>query len=359
MHAEPTVDLVVAVHDTSRPIRRAVASVLEGTAPGRVRVTVVCHGIAAGSVAEKLDGLDGAALRILEFADGIRSPAGPFNFGLAHATAEYVAVMGSDDFLEPGAMTAWIRAVRASGADAALARLRHQDGAVLHNPLVRWRRSKRLDPVKDRLFYRTSPLGLLKRSTLEFLGLKFQEGVRSGMDMSYGARLWTSGARVDFLRAAPCYVIGADATTRVSTQPMRISESFRALWGIARSEWAANLAEPQRRALAVKLIRIHILGAVLARRTAADWAGDDLADLVAALNGVLALCPSALEPFARAERDLLDALPRGVERVVRATAAHARSGRSALVLPRDLRAVFDRESSFVRYLLYRLDPVGT
>ena len=81
-----------------------------------------------------------------------------------------------------------------SGADAALARLRHQDGEVLHNPLVRWRRSKRLDPVKDRLFYRTSPLGLLKRSTLEFLGLKFQEGVRSGMDMSYGARLWTSGA---------------------------------------------------------------------------------------------------------------------------------------------------------------------
>lgn len=359
MNHEPVVDVVIAVHDVSRPIRRAVSSVLDGS--GLARVTVVCHGIAAAAVAEKLDGLDTAAIRVLEFSDGIRSPAGPFNFGLAQATAPYVAVMGSDDFLEPGAMAAWIRGAERTGADAAIARLRHQGGRVLHNPLVRWRRSQRLDPVRDRLFYRTAPLGLLRRATIDSLELRFDEGLLSGEDLAFSAKLWTSGARIDLMRDAPCYVIGGDATVRASTQPMTLDEGFRAIRGLLGRAWVSGLSPALRRSLAIKLIRVHVLGAVLARRTAESWSDGDLAELVQTVRRILSLSPGALAPLARADRDLLRAVSEpGVTppSIAAAVAKHTAAGRLSRLVPRNPLCVFDREGSFIRYLLYRLDPVG-
>jgi len=354
----PLVDLVIPVHDPGRPVGRAVRSVLDG-APAGVRVTVVCHGISRDAVIGQFDGIDSDALRVVEFADGIAAPTGPFNHGLDLATGEYVGVMGSDDFLEPGAMSAWLVEVRRHHPDVLLAALRHQGAGVLRNPLVRAWRRHRLDPVKDRLFYRSSPLGLLRRSILNDLGLRFTAGVRSGGDLAISSRLWASGIRIDLASDSACYVIGSDADTRVTTAPMSAAVALTAVVDLAGRDWLAAVPAPVRRALAIKLIRVHLIGAVLARPAAEHWDEASMEAVRGCLATLLRLAPTALEPFPRVDRDLLDVLSdrrTGASDVANAVGRHAAAGRTARLLPRRATRLLDREGVLVRYLLYALDP---
>ena len=90
-----------------------------------------------------------------------------------------------------------------------------------------------LDPVRDRLAYRTAPLGLLKRETVERLGLRFPEGLPTGEDQAFSARLWFEGRGLRYAAGAPRYVVGADAVTRVSTTPRPLR---RTAWNCPASE---------------------------------------------------------------------------------------------------------------------------
>ena len=106
----------------------------------------------------------------------MRSPAGPFNHGLALAEAPWVGVMGSDDSFDPGAIDAMLRHLRADSPQVLLYPLRHQGGRPMANPLSRRWHHRGLDPVKDRLAYRTAPLALIRRELIADLGLLFTPG---------------------------------------------------------------------------------------------------------------------------------------------------------------------------------------
>lgn len=80
-----------------------------------------------------------------------------------------------------------------TGADAVLARIESADGTLTRTPPARPRRRHRLDPVRDRLAYRSAPLGLLRRATIERLGLRFPTGLSTGEDLPFTTRLWTAG----------------------------------------------------------------------------------------------------------------------------------------------------------------------
>ena len=350
---KPAVDLVVAVHDTSRPIERAVASVRGGP----VRTTVVCHGIGAEGIERRLAdaGLLGDDVRVVELADGVPSPAGPFNHGLDLATADLVGVMGSDDFLEPGALAAWSR-LADRGAAVVLGRLRHQSGEAVHAPLVRpWRRSN-LDMVRDRLAYRTAPLGLLRRRVLEDGGLRFTPGLRSGEDLALSARLWTGGHRIDLASRAPAYVIGADASSRTSTTAMPLEIELAPVRDLRGRPWLAEVAEEQRTALTVKILRVHLLAAALRRPEPTSWGPGEREHLARETVGWLAFAPHAPDPLARADRDLLDVVVGAHDDHDLADGAARRraAGRRDEILTRGLRHVLDRESTLRRYLTYRL-----
>ncbi|MET0302435.1 MAG: glycosyltransferase family 2 protein [Microbacteriaceae bacterium] len=366
MTSAPLVDVVIPVHTPARPIDRAVASVLDATpaaapAPGTVRVTVVCHGIPSAVIRERLGALaDDPAVRLVEFSDGVRSPAGPFNHGLEQATGEYVSIMGSDDFLEPGAMADWVRAVEAERPDAALVRLRYQGAGILDNPLTRRGRSTQLDAVRDRLFYRTAPLGLLRRQLVVDLGLRFTERLPVGKDMAFSAQLWVDADRISYLREAGCYVIGDDADDRVTTMARPVVEAMAAPLDLVRRPWVRSGDEPVRRALVTKLLRIHVLGALRSRRTPASWSPADVAAVRDATVELLALSPRSVLPFSRAERALVDAarVAQSPEDILQALARDARPGRIARILPRNLLHALDRESVLTRYVLYRVGSHG-
>lgn len=355
------VEVVIAVHTVDRPLRRAVLSVLEDQAP--VGVIVVAHNLDSAVLAGGLAGLDPARVRVVEHHDGLPRPAGPFNAGVAAVRSEYFALMGSDDFFEPGSIAALLahadRTASLDGpADAVMVPLRRQGGADIPSPLPRPGRERALDPVRDRLFYRTAPLGLLRAESWRGGGYRLDESVRTGEDIEVAVKFWTSRSRVTYARHAPRYVIGADAGERVTTAPMPVREGVAPVVRIAQGEWAQRAPAAVRRSLAVKFARVHVLGFAMTRRDTSLWSGDDRAAVKEALSAISTLSPRWFSAFAMADRDVFDALNdphASAESVVHAIAARARAGWWRRNASRAPWRIFDRESTPVRLLLYALD----
>lgn len=355
----PVVDLVIAVHTVERPIRRAVESVLASSDPGTVRVTVVCHDLDPSEIKPMLSGLRIEDLRLMAHRDGIRSPAGPMNAGLAAAEAEFVAVMGSDDHLEPDALREYMAAARSGGADVILMPLRHQGGELLRNPLVRWRRRRHLEVVADRLLYRSSPLALIRRSVISGLSEPFTEGLPAGVDLSLSCWLWTRPVRIDFPVSAPAYVISDDARDRVTYAVRPATTVMEPLRRLLVEDWVRALTPQQREALAIKTLRVHVLSAVRSRPAPSDWGVGDLSAVRSIIVQCLELAPSALDPFSVSDRVVLEAVRStggdSARPVVEALSRSSRAGRRDRLLPRRLSHSLHREATLTRFLLYRMD----
>lgn len=355
MTAPPLIDVVVAVHSLSRPVERAVASALnDATLP--VRVTVVAHGLRADDLQPRLGSVTDPRLRVIEHHDGIASPAGPMNVGMLAATARYVTVIGSDDFYEPDALR--VSLARAmEGAEVVMLPIRHDDGTRIPAPLARWGRTRRLHPVHDRLFTRTAPLALVNRSLMLAGGLPFTEGLATGSDHAIGARLWTSGARIDYVASAPAYVIGADALDRVTEAVRPLTEELRAVTRLIADSAVRAYPLEVRRALAVKLARVHLIGAVVRRRDFEPAPEEQLRLSVLARD----LCEFAAgftAPLSRAEARVIDALADGRPWPIVATLDRARedgSWRNRVLSTRLVDSV-RTDAVLRRYVRYRLEP---
>lgn len=358
---EVLLDVVIAVHSPTRRVDRAVASVL---ACPQARAIVVCHGVGIATIADRLRAGDvdphDPRVRLLGFQDGQRSPTGPFTYGLEAATSRWVALLGSDDTFARRALDRMLTVGETRSSDAVVAPLR-QGGRRLKNPLVRpttsWR-TRPLDPVRDRLASRSAPLGILRRATVERLGLRLTEGLRTGEDLAFSARLWFSGARIDHVPSDPPYDIGTDATDRVTSAERALADELGGVRALAAQPWVADLPAPARRALAVTMLRVHVLGALARRVDGARWADDEPALVGDVARAWVAHAPGALAPLSRADRDALDVVlaapaPTAAD-LVAAARRRAAAGRLATVLPRSLARVLDREGTLRRYVRYRL-----
>lgn len=278
MNSRPAVEVVIAVHDPTRPLERAVSSVLGSPVNqgGGVRVTVVCHNTDSTAIATTLSDRSRTAVRMLELNDGIRSAAGPFNLGLDAAEGEWVSIMGSDDFHEPGAIAAWLAMGEQHDLAAVIAPERHASGALVRTPPIRpFRPGRILDPVKDRLAYRTAPIGLLRRETIDRLQIRLTPGLATGEDQGFTARLWFSGERIGFARSAPRYVVGDDARERTTLAPRPLADELQFIERLIESSWFAGRVLVERRALAVKLVRVHVFSAVSRWCEADAWTAAD------------------------------------------------------------------------------------
>ncbi|MFB7251794.1 glycosyltransferase [Microbacterium sp. NPDC056234] len=294
------VDVIVAVHDPARPVERAVASALESEAVARV--IVVCHNIPIDPIRSRLGSLaDDPRIVIDALDDGTRSPAGPFNRGLDLALGAFVSVMGSDDAVQPGAIDAWRRAAAQHAADVVIAPLRHAGGSRVPTPPTLRRSSLR--GARDRLAFRTAPLGLVSRA--KFGDLRFTEGLATGEDLAYSTRLWFSGARIAGCRESAYYLIHDD-NERVTFTKRTLAEDVRAVELLIRDPWVLSLSARDRRAIGVKLWRVNLFGAVHYR--AGAWSADDRSTASAMAAALAEFSPQSTEVLSRAEGLLADAL---------------------------------------------------
>ncbi|MDR6866310.1 hypothetical protein J2Y69_000902 [Microbacterium resistens] len=308
--SSPAIDVTIAVHSASRPIARAVASIIDHTeAP--VRVNVVAHNIDPDIIRTHLGPYaDHPQVRLLSLQDGIHSPAGPMNHGLDHSTAPFVSVMGSDDELAPGALDSWLALQRQTGADAVIAKIRLVTGGVDPYPPVRdGRRLRDLDGTRDRLSYRSAPLGLISRD--RFGDLRFTAGLASGEDLAYTATVWFTGRHLAYDLEGPPYVGHDDAEDRVTSDPRPLLEDFRFLYAIEAMPWLRAATRAQREALVVKLLRIHVFDGIAARISTASDREALSRDLASVLSRLHSLAPFALRLLSRADRRVLDAVLAG------------------------------------------------
>lgn len=341
----PDVDVIIAIHDPARPVQRAVGSVLDGTA-APIRVTVVAHDTDPTPIRSALARwTDDARLRIVELDDGVRSPAGPFNRGLDLADAPFTSVMGSDDTLEVGAIDSWLAMARRIDADVVISRLRHVGGRPVPTPPARPHRRMRLDGVKDRLSYRSAPLGLVSATT--FGGLRFTPDRAVGEDVPYTTQLWFSGACIGYDRRGPAYVIHADAPVRTTTSPRPIRDELRYLLDVVDATWFQSLPTSSRAAFCVKALRVHLFGAVHNRPDPTRWTTNERVDLATFARAILAQNAGVERVLSRHERALLDIIQAPMEPAEVLLAASRRRRQFATpgaLLPRRVWDAFRREA---------------
>lgn len=304
---EPLVDVTIAVHSSTRPIARAVASVLDHTA-APVRVNVVAHNIDREVIRANLGAYaDDSRLRLLELRDGIASPAGPMNYGFASSTAPFITVIGSDDELAPGALDSWLAVQAETGAEAVLARIQLDTGRTDPYPPVRnGRRTRALHPVRDRLSYRSAPLGLVNRT--RFADLRLTEGLPSGEDLCYSMTLWFTGKRLAYDLNGPAYVINSDALDRVTSDPRPVAQDFAFLDALEALPWYQAAGKSSRLAIVVKLIRIHIFDAILLRARTQQALDSNRDELLELLNRFDRMAPGVARLLSRADRAVFDEL---------------------------------------------------
>lgn len=346
---QPRVDVIIAVHDDRRPIARAAGSILRGS-EGDVRVIVVCHDLPRAAIEDALGSLaSDERLRLIEHRDGVRSPSGPFNAGLDSSVAEWVSIVGSDDELEPGAIAHWSAVARRHDADLVLPRMvrvsRAGGHTVVATPPSRPGRRARLDGVRDRLAYRSAPLGLMRR---EFVGcLRFGEGLPQGEDVRFSSKLWFSDASIAIARG-PSYLVHDDAEDRVTLQPRPIASTLAFVSDVISDDLLRSLPVAARRALGVKMLRVNVFGEFLNRPDESRWTLSERDDLDHVVRRICDFAPGALDVLPRADRAVLDALPSGsgvgAQRLLRLARTRRAFGTPRTLLPRDLSHVLDREA---------------
>lgn len=344
----PTIDVVIPVHSAERPVGRAATSVLNGTeAP--VRVTVVAHNIAPEAFHDQLAPLlSDSRLRLLHLDDGVRSPAGPMNFGFAHATAPFVALLGSDDELEPGALDSWLDLQRQTQADAVLARIQLADGGVdPYPPVRRGRRTRNLSGEADRLAYRSAPLGLISRT--QFADLRLTEGLGSGEDLAYSLTVWFTGQRLAYDLHGPAYIVNGDAGDRVTSATRPLAEDFGFLSAIEGLEWFGLENRSVRQCIAVKLIRMHFFDALRVRLTSEVEFQANLSEFISLSERIEHMAPGCIRLLAAADRRVLDTLRSPqvtLARVLELMAARQRFPMPRTILPRNPFLAFHRQAPF-------------
>lgn len=308
--SSPTVDVIIAVHQSERPIARAVASVLEGNQTP-IRVLVVAHNIAPHKIREALGiWAQDPRVAVLELRDGISSPSGPMNFGYDAASAPFTTLLGSDDELQPGAIDRWVSVAEHPKvkADFVIANRQEPGGECAPSPPVRIGRRNHLRGAKDRLAYRAAPLGLLRRS--KFGDLRFDEGVPTGEDIAFSAVMWFSGASISFAYGTPGYLVHADQEERVTTTTRSVDAELSWIKDVLDPDqpWMADASS--RRALLVKILRQNIPDAVRSRLPEQwDLAADQ--QLREKVRKIWRIDSAAFGSLSRAEWNLMRALMRG------------------------------------------------
>ncbi|VEG29882.1 glycosyltransferase family A protein [Actinomyces howellii] len=369
------VDVVIACHNPARPVGRAVASVLDGNP--EACVTVVCHNRRAEEIAQAIDPAHRDRVRYLEHRDPRPSASGPFNAGIRAARTPWVSIMGSDDSLAPGAVASWLRLARATGAEFIVPRLAlGAPGRIVPTPAPRPsrlvapclaglgpRRSRLPRPlalrlaligrglaaaslVADRLSYRSAPLGLMSVAMLAREGLSLVEGATVGGDVAMVTRMFAT-VPTAYDSRGPVYLIGEDASDRVTYVVRPLAEQLGFLDDLLDADWARDLDLRSRRAVAAKMTRIHLFGAVHYRPDPGLWTEPERADLQATSAHLEAFAPGYGSVLSRAETALLRAcldprVPAG--ELIALSAARRRHGRPSTLLTGSPLTILAREA---------------
>jgi hypothetical protein len=364
-----SIEVVIPVHETARPLERGLESILAQRAELSglgvdLRATVVCHNIPVeavqGSVTAAMAEDD--AVTWLGHDDGTRSPAGPRNAALDRSKATFLSFLDSDDYLEPGSLAAWWKVAEAQGAAAVMAPLRTPEGTILRSPRIRPSKPAVLDAVKDGLAYRSVPYGLLRRDAVVAAGFRYAEGISTGEDIEATLTLWFRSGVICYPYAAPAYHQTDDAGMgRVTSRLLPLQEEFEWLGPLLTAPWLLAATEAERRAVALKILRIHGIGALLRRAAGTQpdnvlWNGAERRYWSGLLARLETLAGGRLPSLSRRDAALCRAAAKAgeLQQLRAAVVLHDKAGRKGDLLTEGRFSALSRDSVLRHYVNERL-----
>lgn len=267
--SDKEVELIVRFHDLSRSdlLQRCFSSVLKEPAVG---IVLVLHNLELSQLNFDLP----EKVKVVELSGKYGQPGAASNAGLRETTAQWVGILDSDDYYQPGAISTMLSRAKKDRANGIIAPLQKQ--GKRNRSLLPTLKNSSLSPVKDGLFYQTAPLGLFSRELIAFGEAPFLEQVVTGEDIRVTARMWTApGARISYYPKDPAYVVCNDAADRTS-KPRTIVEMGAAWEEIWQTPFVKRWNQQTRHALAVKIARTHVLDAIRQRPEVKDWNEQDL-----------------------------------------------------------------------------------
>ncbi len=301
------IDVLVPVHSASRPIARLAESVLAHTTRS-VRLLVIAHNIDERLILEALgEHAADPRVEVVGFRDGIGSPAGPMDFALDLVTAPWFTKIDSDDYLAPGALDAWIASAEKEGAEIVLPpMLLPLSGEGFPTPPRRVLR-RRLHPLRDRLSYRTSTMGLISTRLRDHA--RPEKGMETGEDVAPSIRLWFTARGIVAASGSQAYLVGEDAVDRVTESGRPFTAELAFVPRLLTDPVWSRLTAQTRAAVVRKIIRVHVLGAL--GRRAVDR--DDISAAASTLEELLRAAPEALRALSRLDNELIAAVRRTEE----------------------------------------------
>lgn len=349
--SDTEVQLIVRFHDLSRSelLKRCFSSVLKEPAVG---IVLVLHNLLSSQLSFEIPD----KVKVVELSGKYGQPGAASNAGLRETTAQWVGILDSDDYYQPGAISTMLSRAKKDGANGVIAPLQHP-GKTNFWFLPTLKKSA-LSPVKDGLFYRTAPHGIFHKHLMTLDEDPFLENVATGEDMRVTARMWTApGARISYYPKDPAYVLSNDASDRAS-KPRAIAEMGAAWEEIWQTLFVQRWNQQTRHALAVKIARIHVLGAILQRPEVKDWDEKDLVWMREYLTRLRREDPKYDYPLSRSYAMTLRHLERGELSNALKSLSSVHRGERPLHL---YSAITERESEFrwaqinrVRYWRERL-----
>ncbi|MFI5754861.1 glycosyltransferase family 2 protein [Streptomyces sp. NPDC051569] len=203
----PDVSVIVGAYDAMPYLVRCLESV-ENQTLGADRIELVA--IDDGSTDGTGDYLEEFAARTPVPATVVRQansggPSGPRNRGLSVARGRYAFFLDADDFLGEEALERMVGMADRVGTDVVLGKV---EGVNRGAPSSMWTRTAdRVDIYDSRVIYTLSAQKLFRRELIARLGLRFDEGLRTGEDALFTMEAYVRGGGVSVISDYTCYYL--------------------------------------------------------------------------------------------------------------------------------------------------------
>ncbi|MEU3185653.1 glycosyltransferase family 2 protein [Streptomyces sp. NPDC006923] len=206
----PDVSVIVGAYEAMPYLVRCLESVEAQTWAHRIEIVAVDDGSTDGT-GEYLEEFAASAsipTTVVRQANS-GGPSGPRNVGLGLARGRYVFFLDADDYFGEEALERMVAMADRAGTDVVLGRV---EGVNRGAPKSMWgRTAERVDIYNSQVIFTLSAQKLFRRDLLVRLGLRFDEGLKTGEDALFTMEAYIRGNGVSVISDYTCYyLVGRD-----------------------------------------------------------------------------------------------------------------------------------------------------
>ncbi|MFB6714597.1 MULTISPECIES: glycosyltransferase family 2 protein [unclassified Streptomyces] len=231
----PDVTVIIGAYEAMPYLIRCLESVESQTIGAhRIEIVAVDDGSTdgTGEYLEKFAARSAVPTRVVR-QENSGGPSGPRNVGLGMARGRYVFFLDADDYFGDEALERMVAMADRAHTDVVLGKV---VGVNRGAPRSMWTATKeRVDVYNSKVIYTLSAQKLFRRELLERIGLRFDEGLKTGEDALFTMEAYLRGAGVSVISNYTCYyLVGRDDgkhVTKSGTYVWRF-DSMRAMMAL-------------------------------------------------------------------------------------------------------------------------------